>query len=217
MMNFDFLKEKIHNGTFIVVDFETVTPAGRPPEPMELAALTVKPNLIVDSVNVFNSLMRLPEGVFLTSFDVNQTGILQKDVDNASSQIEVFERFEQFLPEGVFLFVAQNANYEASILNRFKETCLKSSKAIFIDTIKIGKYLYPNLPNYKLNTLSSFLEIPIPVNRHRALPDVVITAKIFIKMVEHGVKEGKVNLIQDLIRIGKIADKTNNDNQLSLF
>lgn len=213
---YDFLNKSVFDGTFIVVDFETVTPSGRSPEPMELAGMIINVNFKVDLENVFNSLMKIPGEVYLTSFDTSQTGILQKDVDGAQSQIKVFENFENFIANKNFVFVAQNANYEAKIFHRFKDVCKVSSKRNFIDTIKIAKYLYPGLPNYKLDTLSNMFMIPTPPDRHRALPDVKMTVRVFLKLMEEMIEKNKNLTMRELIQIGGIATQQDNT-QMSLF
>ncbi|OGU39025.1 MAG: hypothetical protein A2X61_00815 [Ignavibacteria bacterium GWB2_35_12] len=207
---------KVEEGTFVVVDFETATPSGRSPEPMELAAMCVKPNLIIDSKYTFNRLMRLPPGVYLTSFDIQQTGISQNDLNAAASQESVFLKFSDYLPKGNFLFVAQNANYESNIFNRFSKLNYLFASSIFIDTIKIAKYLFPHLKDYKLDTLSEQFSIPIHYNRHRALPDVEMTIKLFVELLKKGVKERKFTTISDLNIIASIKRNTIID-QPSLF
>lgn len=216
MISFDFGKKNITEGIFIVVDFETVTPQGRPPEPMELAALTIDQNLKIQRNKVFNALMKLPEGVFLTYFDTNQTGILQSDIDKALNQNKVFEMFDAYLPNTDFIFIAQNANYEASIFSRFGAMGNKYFNATFVDTIKIAKYLIPNLKDYKLDTLSKYFNISIPIDRHRALPDVEITTAVFIKLIEKGISERKFTKIGDLLKVASIPSKQDTSQQ-SLF
>jgi DNA polymerase III subunit epsilon len=207
---------KIEEGTFVVVDFETVTPTGRSPEPMELASMCVKPKLIIDSKNIFNHLMHLPSGVYLSYFDTRQTGITQNDLNNAISQESVFNKFSDYLPKGNFVFIAQNANYESNIFNRFSKLNSIFGNSYFIDTIKIAKYLYPLLNDYKLDTISAKLSIPISYNRHRALPDVEMTIKVFVELIKKGIKEKKFTTIADLIRIASVK-RSINDNTPSLF
>lgn len=217
MISSDFSKKSIHDATFVVVDFETVTPSGRPPEPMELAAMYIHEDLKINKDRVFNSLMRLPNEVTLTAFDIAQTGIRQDEVNKAKSQEDVFESFEGFIPSSEFIFVAQNASYEASIITRFCDVCKRSSKMTFIDTIKIAKYLIPTMKDYKLDSLSQYFSIPIALDRHRALPDVEMTARVFVKLLQKATQEKRINWVYELVRIASIPPKKPESSQGSLF
>lgn len=66
--------------TFVVIDFETLTPAGRPPVPIEVAAIAgrfTEEGGWAESGR-FQSLMRPPDDVPFTSFDQAQTDYLTR-------------------------------------------------------------------------------------------------------------------------------------------
>lgn len=179
---------------FVVLDFETVTPKGRPPEPIELAAMRINPGLKIDSQFKFNHLIRPPEGAPITSFDTAQTGIRWSDVEDAPSASEVLSQFEHLFGSSPCILVAQNARYEASVILRYSVACPSVAKMVFIDTVMLGKYVIPSLTNYKLDTLADYLHIRIPAGRHRALPDVELTVQIFIKLLNLGREKGMVTI-----------------------
>ncbi len=52
-----------------------------------------------------------------------------------------------------------------------------------LDVEELIRLLAPNLPNLALDTVLSWLNIPIPEDRHRALPDAIVTAEIFLKLI----------------------------------
>lgn len=52
-----------------------------------------------------------------------------------------------------------------------------------LDVEELIQLLAPNLPNFALENVLSWLEIPIPEDRHRALPDAIATAEIFLKII----------------------------------
>ncbi len=52
-----------------------------------------------------------------------------------------------------------------------------------LDVEELVQLLAPNLPNLALDTVLSWLNLPLPEDRHRALPDAVATAEIFSKLI----------------------------------
>ena len=74
----------------------------------------------------------------------------------------------------------------------------------FIDTLRIARYLYNDLPNYKQDTLRDKFNISSS-NNHRANKDVLDLVKIYLNMVnELKIKTNKDNLtIKDIYKISK--------------
>ena len=81
----------------------------------------------------------------------------------------------------------------------------------------LAKYVLPELPNYKLDTLAHELEILIPKDRHRALPDCVLTAKVFLRLLEIQNKRGRIEKINELLKIAEIQTSYNKPKQLTFF
>ena len=211
---------KIEEASFVVLDFETVTPKGRPPEPIELAAMRINPGPQVDHKFKFDNLISPPDGAPLTPFDTAQTGIRWNDVRDKPSVSVVLRELDALLQDRKYLFIAQNARYEAAIINRFPDACQHIINMPFIDTIALAKYLIPTMLNYKLDSLAKYFSIPTPVNRHRALPDVEITLQIFLKLLGMGRKSNKILRVIDLRRIAQIKIKkyrSKKANQRTLF
>ena len=175
----------IKEATFIVIDFETVTPKGRSPEPIEFAAICIRHGFRIDSEFAIDWLIRPPEGASITRFDTAQTGITWELVKDKPQAADVLKEFDSLL-ENDFLFVAQNARYEAAIIQRFTQVCPLAAGMRYLDTIPLAKYLFSDLPNYKLDTLANHLDVKIPPDRHRALADVRITADVFVQLLKSG-------------------------------
>jgi DNA polymerase-3 subunit epsilon len=176
----------LEQASFIVLDFETVTPKGRPAEPIELAAMRVGAGLKIDPSFEVNLLIKPPEGAPVTPFDTAQTGIRSSDVENAPDAQTALSQLEDLVQGDEFVFVAQNARYEAGILLRFADVCPYVASVPFIDTVRLGRYLVPDLSNYKLETLAEHFALPLPPDRHRALPDVRLTTLIFLNLMQVG-------------------------------
>lgn len=196
MIDFRLEHIPIQDATFVVIDFETVTPKGRPPEPIEVAALRVTPSLQIDPDFVYSEFIALPNDVQLTSFDTAQTGIRSTDLQWAQPVEEVLGRLDRSLGLNSCVLVAQNARYESAILAQFSDACPRLSAMPFVDTIALAKYIRPDLLNHKLDTLAASFAVPIPTNRHRALPDVRVTLDVFLKMLPLLSKMGSLELGQ---------------------
>lgn len=211
-------KTRIEDAAFVVIDFETVTPKGRPPEPIEVAAMRITPGLQIDPTLKVDWLIRPPEGAPITPFDTTQTGIRWEDVREEPLAAVVLEKLENLLRDKEYIMVAQNARYEASLILRFSDICRRTARMAFVDTIALAKHLVPGLPNYKLNTLANHFSVTIPKHRHRALPDVEMTAQIFLRLLKIGRTTKTITNIIDLKRVAGIKTRyTGESTQTSLF
>lgn len=57
----------------------------------------------------------------------------------------------------------------------------------------LARCMYPELPNFKLDTLTKHLHV-ILENHHRAVDDAKATADVFVKMIEKLREEDKTEL-----------------------
>jgi|SRR5581483_3906280 len=195
----------VRDATFVVVDFETVTPKGRPPEPLELAAMRLLPGLVVDPAFQFSQLIRPPVDAPLTAFDTQQTGIRAQDIVDAPDAVTVLRRFDKCLGQDVPILVAHNARYEAAIFQRFSACCPQAAALSFLDTMAFGKYLVPGLPNYKLDTLAQHFQLALPIRRHRALPDVELTIQVLQRLLQQYMEQAPRTTIVDVLRTAGLA------------
>lgn len=170
--------------TFVIIDFETTTPRAHRPEPIEVAVLSLQAHggELVETAR-FTALMRPPPHAPVTVFDTQQTGITAAMVAAQPSAAEVLARLDRRFTRPPYLLLAHNAPLEASILYDYRQHCPTLSTHDVLDTVRMARQLYPKLPNHRLDTLLTHLNIPIPRDRHRAMPDVEVTASLFARMV----------------------------------
>ena len=193
----------IDDTEFLVIDFETITPKGRPPEPIEVGILRIKQNKIDNNASI-DWLIKPPEGLHLTRFDTSQTGITEQDLMHGIDS------------KKDYVFIAQNAKYEANILSHYTDECKGIARTPIIDTILLAKHVLPKLSNYKLDTLASTLGLRIPENRHRALADCFLTAEVFLKLLELQKGKHEIIYLDELLNIAKIKTKYSEPQQLTL-
>ena len=69
----------------------------------------------------------------------------------------------------------------------------------------------------KLDTLVNELQIQIQRDRHRALPDYVLTAKVFFRLLEMQNQRGKLKNLDELLEVAEIQTSYNKPKQLTFF
>jgi len=99
---------------------------------------------------------------------------------------EVLPGFMRFAARSTL--VAHNAKFDIEFL-KYELSRLGLGMYIkYVCTLQMSRKLYPNLPNYKLDTVCNYLldETDLDVKRHRALDDARLTAKIWLRMTNRG-------------------------------
>ncbi|MGC5000736.1 3'-5' exonuclease [Streptomyces sp. DT195] len=185
--------------TFLVVDFEGLTPAGRPAEPFEVAVLALGPvgNRLVEAGR-FGDLMRPPADIPVTARDVQLKGITQQMLSTARPAAEVLARLDARLTVPPYRLVAHHASTEAGIISRQAEHCPVLAATPLPDTLRLAKAVAPGLSSYGLDGLLGYYGIPQPAGRHRAMPDVEVTAQVLVRLLEDGCADGRWHTLLEL-------------------
>lgn len=200
--------------TPVVIDFEYTTPAGAAPGPIEVAvqALRARDGKL-ERTNGWEALMRPPADAPLTHFDIAQTGITTAMLADQPSASEVLATLDRRFTAGPYVLVAHHAPAEAKILSAYRDHCPNLARIDLIDTVRLARNLYPQLPKHGLDDLLRHLRIPTPPHRHRSMTDVQLTTELFIRMANDS---NWVDLHQLRRLAGYTADSTQPD-QVSLF
>lgn len=109
--------------------------------------------------------------------------ITNETVDDAPGIEEVLPKFLSFA-EGSVL-AAHNASFDMSFLETEKELCwgyLELPECIC--TMRLSQALFPQEFGHSLEFVAKRLKLALPETRHRALPDVILTAQALLKMIE---------------------------------
>ena len=156
---------------YTVIDIETTGLDPKVNKIIELAALKVRNNQVVDK---FNSLIN-PQ-VEINSFITELTGISQDMVKDAPILDEIIQEYLDFIGEDII--VGHNVNFDINFIYDNSITLLK--KAVennYIDTLRISR-LNTNVENHKLQTMAKYYNIDY-TNAHRALKDCYITKELY--------------------------------------
>jgi DNA polymerase-3 subunit epsilon len=174
--------------TFHVIDFETTTPRGYRPEPIEVAVISLRVRgTQLAEVARFTELMRPPDHAPINPLDTAQTGISPQMVAPMPPASEVLAKLDTWLvsPQP-WLLVAHHAPTEAGILYDYRQDCPRLAATDLLDTVRLARALYPRLHSHGLDVLRDHLKIPPLPNRHRALPDSELTARLFRRLISEG-------------------------------
>ncbi|MGH3811027.1 MAG: 3'-5' exonuclease [Pseudonocardiaceae bacterium] len=204
--------------TFVVIDFESTTPVGHRPEPIDVATiqLRVRDGQLVETGR-FSALIRPPEHAPITRFDTEQTGITPQMVAHQPLAVDVLATLDAGLGQPPYLLVAHHAPTEAGILHDYRDSCPRLADTDFLDTVRLARGAYPDLPSHRLDVLMIHLQIPRPINRHRALPDTTITAQLFTRLLTDGARTHRWGTLRQLRQIGGYRARASLPRQEALF
>jgi len=174
-------------------------------EPLELAAVGVSSDLEFTDTK-FSELIKPPADVPFTFFVTRLTGITQEHVQDKGSATKVLSDFNRIFNQENIIFVAQNAKYDLSVLRGFPEECKDILQLPFLDTIKLARALLPNQVKFNLDALAEVFGLQVEGRRHRAMPDSVLTAKVFIELVKLANERG-VTTMEKIIEISAIKPR----------
>ena len=174
--------------TFIVIDFEALTPARRPLEPVEVAAIAVacRDGKLAETAR-FTELMRPPAGVPVTAEFTRITTITAGMLSGARTAREVMADLEERLAvPGRRRLVAHSAPTEAGLLAGQRDHCPQLAATPLLDTVRLARAAAPGLASYRLDSVLGYYGISRPAGRHRALPDTEVTAAVFARLLADG-------------------------------
>ncbi len=124
------------------------------------------------------------------------TGITDGMVAEKRTLPEVLHDFMQFTENRVL--VAHSASFDMAFLNR--EVGRLAPMRIYnpvIDTHMLARYLLPEMEDHSLNGLARLFDIEIK-GRHTALGDSLMTAELFLKLLEL-LKQYRILDLHDLV------------------
>lgn len=204
--------------TFIVIDFEGVTPKGHPPEPTEVAAVGLRFTRDAwERTASFEALMKPPAHAPITPFDVEQCGITAAMVEHEPDAGTVLAGLDKRLTQPPYLLVAHNAPTEAGMIYLYRDHCPTLASTHLLDTVRLARRVLPGLASHSLDLLINHLGIPRPANRHRAMPDVEVTITLFEHLMELAAADPKLRLLSDLVKACGFTAKATLPVQDSIF
>jgi DNA polymerase-3 subunit epsilon len=163
---------------YVVFDVETTgLNAWRDDKIIEVGAVAMIDGLIKEE---FRRFIDIEKPVPKTAWKLH--GITAEMLSGHPKAEEVLTAFLQFIGRNVL--VAHNADFDMGFLTSECNRLGWSVNNRCLCTLKLSRKLYPELPDYKLETVAKHvLGISFDINRrHRALDDARLTAQIWQKM-----------------------------------
>lgn len=169
--------------SFVIVDLETTGLSPKNGEIIEIGAIKVIDNEVVDTMDIFVRPSRP-----ITWFTTNLTGITNEMVDEGLSIKEALMVFDEFT-SGMKL-MAHNAKFDMGFLDTYmKKELGKGVREDAMDTLLLSRAIVKDVPNYKLGTLATRFNIDYS-GAHRSLRDCEITLDVYNNIRKLYNKEG---------------------------
>lgn len=185
------------NQPVVVLDFET---SGMSPDQgdraIEIGAVLISNQQIIKR---FQSLIN--PGFLITREIEMVTGINNPMLQDAPTAATVMEDFSHFI--GNYPLVAHNASFDRKFLEAEFAQIGRQRPYNFGCTLKIARRIYPDLPNYKLETLIRLKGLAATGRFHRALADAEMTAALWLQITrdlqtEYGFEEVPFSVLKKL-------------------
>lgn len=162
----------------IVVDVETtgmsVSRGGRV---IEIGAVAVEQGQVVAE---FDTLIDSGAAISYGAFRVH--GISDEMLAGKPAPQDVWQWFREFA--GVSPLVAHNAPFDSTFVRHELGLLGLVLPNQWHCTVRLARRLLPQLPNHKLDTVYRYLfgSLPEGVNRHRALDDARMAARVWVEL-----------------------------------
>ena len=167
---------KIEDACFCIVDIETNGSKLDKHQIIELAAVKVKHNQIMER---FESLIYCDN---INEHITEITGISEEDTRNAPSLKQVLYDFKNFLGNAVF--VAHDVKFDYNFISgSLEKVGLMPLTNRSLCSIDLAERTISSF-RYGLQYLNEYLELHPEATHHRAMSDVITTYKLFVKSLE---------------------------------
>lgn len=158
---------------FVAIDVETTGLSPIANELIEVSAIKYNGK---EKLDTFTTLIKPKARI--PYYITNITGITNDMVKNSPYVEEIMPELIQFIGENPI--VAHNANFDYKFIQNYSNNAFSKNK--LIDTVQIGRRLYPNLPNHKLGTIAKHIGITED-GFHRAEFDCECCARIYMEYI----------------------------------
>lgn len=183
---------------YCVIDIETTGLDSRFDEIIEISALKIRNNIVVDK---FSSLVK-PRAAFycpdaaddycideegekikyIDEFIVELTGITNQKLNEAQDLSEILPLFKEFIGDDIL--IGHNVNFDINFLyDNFINYLKEHLSNNFIDTLRISRRVLPELKHHRLDDLIEYFKMSIR-SEHRALNDCILTNEIYNNLIQ---------------------------------
>ncbi len=154
---------------------------------LQIGAVILKHGMLLDSP-VFER--KINPGVPIPPETTRIHGIHAGMLKDAPSFQKISRQLADFCEDRVL--IGHNIGFDLAVLQR--ECAMANVKPFWnhiLDTRLLGEICYPRLSGFSLDKLAAYLNVSVD-NRHDALADATLTARVFVAMIpalkEHGIR-----------------------------
>jgi len=170
------LNKKLADMEFCALDLETT---GTNPALHSIVEIGIIRFNLRGEISRYETLVN--PGVVIPQNVINIHGITDEMVALSPAVEEVLADVEDFMRGA--LLVIQNPEFDLSFLNRaYSGSEIRTPEMSAVDTVRLARYTYPDLPNHKLNTLCDYLDVDL--KHHRALSDAFGCMGVFRNVID---------------------------------
>ena len=152
----------------VVVDVETTGTDPKMADLVEIAAVRLRNGAITDR---WSSLVNPGRPIVGNQMH----GLTDADVSGAPTAADAVRQCLDFVGDAVI--VGHNVGFDIGFIEAALADGTRIERGRYLDTLVIAREGYPDLENYKLDTLSRFFGIEL-AQSHRAIPDAEATANL---------------------------------------
>ncbi len=164
------------DGDFVVFDIETTGFSGKYAEIIEIGAVKISKNSVVDR---FSEFIKPTKDI---PYHITELTAISNDmVSEARSVEEVLPDFIEFCKGSVL--VAHNATFDVGFIRKKAEDLGILADFCYVDTLALSRRLLTSIKRHKLDKVAKHLGIDF-VGHHRAVNDAEVTAKIFLRFLD---------------------------------
>lgn len=164
--------------TAVVLDTETTSLDVRSARVIEIAGVALIDG-VVEEKRAFSQLINPGEAISAESTAVH--GITNEMIADAADFAAVYKRYAAFARD--HLVLGHSLGFDLAVLkNECARAGLPWKPPRLLDVRDLLQVLNPQLPDHSLDTVADWLGIEIK-ERHRALPDAVLTGAVFLALL----------------------------------
>ncbi|TGA73268.1 3'-5' exonuclease [Aliivibrio fischeri] len=191
---------------FVIIDVE-----GNGQTPQEIIELSIVPVFCEQISKPYTWLIRPKMRVTERATQIH--GITNRELQHCCSSEEVRHEIRGVL--GKNIVVGHNVSVDTRLIrSQFGEW----EPLAIIDTLKLAKYVHPELSSYSLDSLITIYGLDIiPSMRHRASGDAQVTAQLFLALVSKLKDDSQRDLLSLSQIAGSVDDPFLKNQQGSLF
>ncbi len=170
------MREHLLDSVFVVIDLETTGFDVNHAEIIDVGAVKVEGGVITET---FSSLV--DPGFFIPERVKRLTGITNAMLVGSPKITDVLPQLIDFISDSVV--VGHHVSQDIKFINKYTKMYMRMKfRRPFICTLQLSRKLLPSLPKHSLKDVADYLGIEYR-RLHRALDDALVTAEVFLKLL----------------------------------